>query len=83
MLNLEIIQAYVDIALLEMGIRNTGRRRVRVKFDDARPGLARVPVHAGIEYPPDFAERLASLCHRFGWSAELDGPERHVEITSE
>lgn len=83
MLDLDLLQAYVNAALQEMNIRNTGKHKVVARFNDKRPGVAWVPVHPETtEHPEDFAEHLAGLCHRAGWSAELDDDEKNIEVTS-
>jgi hypothetical protein len=81
-MNIQLLQEYVDAALAELGVRNHGHGRVKVRPDKADPvNKAWVRVH-GLADALEFASHLVSLAVRQEWCVTLNGTHRYLRVTT-
>ena len=81
-MNVQLLQAYVDAALAELGVSNHGPGRVKARLDRTDPAnKAWVRVH-GFADAVEFASHLVSLAVRQEWCVTLDGTHRHLRVTT-
>lgn len=81
-MNIQLLQAYVDAALAEIGISNHGPDRVKARPDKADPASkAWVRVH-GLADALDFASHLVQLVVRQDWCVTLNGTHRYLRVTT-
>lgn len=74
------MQCYVDAAYAEIGIRNRGAGRCKVRIDKANRGFCWVRIHdmcAGSE-PEVFAEKLKRIGQLK--AVELNGSRNYVKV---
>ena len=77
-LRLYRLQTFVDAAYAEMGIRNTGAGRCKVRCDNTALDMFWVRVHGECASPEVFAENLRRLCRLT--NVEPNGSGKYVKI---
>lgn len=78
-IDIPLLQAYVDAALAELGVRNHGPGRVKARPDRHDPAKAWVRVH-GLAGELEFASHLLALVQRRKWGVVLNGSHRYVTV---
>ena len=79
-MSIQLLQAYVDAALAEIGIRNHGPGRVKARLDKTDPAhKAWVRVH-GLADAVEFASHLVVLTARKDWCVTLTGTHRYLRV---
>lgn len=77
----DVLQAYVDAAYAECGIRNHGAGRCRVRKDKGGGGFYWVRVHGLCADPADFATKLLfACCPRFVEKVAINGSGNYVKV---
>jgi hypothetical protein len=81
-MNILLLQEYVDAALAEIGVRNHGTGRVKVRLDKTDPiNKAWVRVHELADVVK-FASHLVLLAHRQKWCVTINGTHRYLKVTT-